>query len=57
MKYYNEPMLAIAMDLEDYMGQYGIVWNSCVVEVAGIESASLGEPTLFQKSVGITRQT
>jgi len=28
-------MLAIAMDLEDYMGQYGIVWNSCVVEVAG----------------------
>jgi len=30
-------MLAIAMDLEDYMGQYGIVWNSSVVEVAGIE--------------------
>ena len=29
------------------MGQYGIVWNSGVVEVAGIESASLGEPTLF----------
>jgi len=34
-------MLAIAMDLEDYMGQYGIVWNSCVVEVAGVEPAPL----------------
>jgi len=33
-------MLAIAIVLEDYMGQYGIVWNSCVVEVAGIEPAS-----------------
>jgi len=30
-------MPVIAMDLEDYMGQYGIVWNSSVVEVAGIE--------------------
>jgi len=39
------------------MGQYGIVWNSGVVEVAGIESASFGEPTLFQQSIGITRQT
>ena len=57
MKYNNEPMLAIAMDLEDYMGQSGIVWNSSVVEVAGIESASFGEPTLFQQSIGITRQT
>ena len=57
MEYNNEPMLAIAIVLEDYMGQYGIVWNSGVVEVAGIESASLGEPTLFQQSVGITRQT
>ena len=27
-------MPAIAKDLEDYMGQYGIVWNSSVVEVA-----------------------
>jgi len=33
-------MLAIAIDLEDYMGQYGIVWNSGVVEVAGVEPAS-----------------
>ena len=40
MEYNNEPMLAIAIDLEDYMGQYGIVWNSCVVEVAGIEPAT-----------------
>jgi len=28
-----------------------------VVEVAGVESASFGEPTLFQQSIGITRQT
>ena len=35
MEYNNEPMLAIAIDLEDYMGQYGIFWNSSVVEVAG----------------------
>ena len=34
MEYNNEPMLAIAIVLEDYMGQYGIVWNSGVVEVA-----------------------
>ena len=27
-------MLVIAMVLEDYTGQYGIVWNSSVVEVA-----------------------
>jgi len=33
-------MLVIAIDLEDYMGQYGIVWNRGVVEVAGIEPAS-----------------
>ena len=33
-------MLVIAMVLEDYMGQYGIVRNSSVVEVAGIEPAS-----------------
>jgi len=33
-------MLVIATVLEDYMGQYGIVWNSCVVEVAGVEPAS-----------------
>ena len=33
-------MLVIARDLEDYMGQYGIVWNSGVVEVAGVEPAS-----------------
>ena len=32
-------MLAIAIDLEDYMGQYGIVWNRGVVEVAGVEPA------------------
>ena len=32
-------MLVVAMDLEDYMGQYGIVWNRGVVEVAGIEPA------------------
>jgi len=40
LEYNNEPMLAIAIVLEDYMGQYGIVWNSGVVEVAGIEPAS-----------------
>ena len=40
MEYNNEPMLAIATDLEYYMGQYGIVWNSGVVEVAGIEPAT-----------------
>ena len=39
-EYNNEPMLAIATVLEDYMGQYGIVWNSGMVEVAGIEPAS-----------------
>ena len=50
-------MLVIAIVCGDYMGQYGIVWNRGVVEVAGIESASLGEPTLFQQSIGITRQT
>jgi len=33
-------MPVIARVLEDYMGQYGIVWNSGVVEVAGIEPAS-----------------
>ena len=33
-------MPVIAMDLEDYLGQYGIVWNSGVVEVAGIEPAT-----------------
>ena len=33
-------MLAIAIDLEDYMGQYGIVWNRGVVEVAGVEPAT-----------------
>jgi len=33
-------MPVIAIDLEYYMGQYGIVWNSGVVEVAGIEPAS-----------------
>ena len=33
-------MLVIATALEDYMSQYGIVWNSGVVEVAGIEPAS-----------------
>ena len=42
-------MLAIAIDLEDYMGQYGIVWNSGVVEVSSttyvdiIEEYSLEE--------------
>ena len=40
LEYNNEPMLAIATVLEYYMGQYGIVWNSGVVEVAGIEPAS-----------------
>ena len=40
LEYNNEPMLAIAIVLEDYMGQYGIVWNSGVVEVAGVEPAS-----------------
>ena len=40
LEYNNEPMLAIAMILEDYMGQYGIVWNRDVVEVAGVEPAS-----------------
>ena len=40
LEYNNELMLVIAIDLEDYMGQYGIVWNRGVVEVAGIEPAS-----------------
>jgi len=40
LEYDNELMLVIAIDLEDYMGQYGIVWNRGVVEVAGIEPAS-----------------
>jgi len=40
LEYDIELMLVIAMDLEDLMGQYGIVWNSSVVEVAGIEPAS-----------------
>ena len=37
LEYNNEFMLVIAMDLEDYMVQYGLVWNSGVVEVAGIQ--------------------
>jgi len=45
------------MVLEDYMGQYGIVWNRGVVEVAGRNLSSFGEPTLLQQPVGITRQT
>ena len=45
LEYNNEPMLAIAIDLEYYMGQYGIVWNSGVVEVAGIEPKSAVEPS------------
>ena len=40
MEYNNKLMQVVAMDLEDYMGQDGIVWNSGVVEVAGIEPAS-----------------
>ena len=32
-------MPVIAMDLEDLMGQYGIVWNRGVVEVGGFEPA------------------
>jgi len=31
------------MVLEDYMGQYGIVWNSCVVEVASTTFADIIE--------------
>jgi len=34
-------MLAIAIDLEYYMGQYGIVWNSSVVEVASTTYADI----------------
>ena len=45
MEYNNELMLVIARVLEDYMGQYGIVWNSGVVEVAGIEPKSVVEPS------------
>ena len=36
-------MLVIAMVLEDYMGQYGIVWNSGVVEVASTTFADIIE--------------
>ena len=56
MEYNNEPMLAIAIVLEDYMGQYGIVWNSSVVEVAGREPATFGEPSISPQSFGITCQ-
>ena len=56
MEYNNEPMLAIAIVLEDYMGQYGIVWNSGVVEVAGREPATFGEPSISPQSFGITCQ-
>jgi hypothetical protein len=36
-------MLVIAIDLEDYMGQYGIVWNRGVVEVASTTCADIIE--------------
>ena len=36
-------MPVIAMDLEDLMGQYGIVWNSSVVEVASTTFADIIE--------------
>ena len=36
-------MLVIAIVLEDYMGQYGIVWNSSVVEVASTTYADIIE--------------
>ena len=45
LEYNNGPMLVIAKDLEDFMGQYGIVWNSGVVEVAGVEPKSVVEPS------------
>ena len=32
---------------EDYMGQYGIVWNSCVVEVASTTCADIIEEILI----------
>ena len=41
LEYNNEPMLAIAMVLEDYMGQYGIVWNRGVVEVPSTTCADI----------------
>ena len=40
-------MLVIAMVLEDYMGQYGIVWNSSVVEVASTTFADIIEEILI----------
>ena len=45
------------IDLEYKLVWFGTGRNSGVVEVAGIESTSFGEPTLFQQSIGITRQT
>ena len=33
LEYNYELMIVIAIDLEDYMGQYGIVWYSGMVEV------------------------
>ena len=36
-------MLVIARILEDYTGQYGIVWNSGVVEVASTTCADIIE--------------
>jgi len=47
LKYNNEPVPAIAMDLEDYMGQSGIVWNSSVVEVASTTCADIIEGILI----------
>ena len=43
MKYNKEPMLVIAKDLEDIVGQYSIVWNSSVVEVASTTCADIIE--------------
>ena len=48
MEYNNESMLAIEMVLEDYMGQYGIVWNSSMLEVAGIEPATPNRLQMYE---------
>ena len=42
-------MLVIGMDLEDYMGRSGIVWNSSVVEVASTTFADIIEENSLEE--------
>ena len=44
----HQPVLAIAIVLEDYMGQYGIVWNRGMVEVAGVEPATPNSLQIYE---------